>query len=133
MSEGARARGTTKNFAVPYRSADVVIGYRADDSYFAFAQDFLSGAIPYSQLNAAMRLGKLGNQCVLKSAAAFGALTFIDATEATRSEWLLRKESRDAEARKSYLTELRKTRIPGDLRIDRIIEEEIKSDDKRLR
>lgn len=80
-----------------------------------------------------MRLGKLGNQYVLKSAAAFGALTFIDATEATRSEWLLRKESRDAEARKSYLTELRKTRIPGDLRIDRIIDEEIKSDDKRLR
>lgn len=123
----------TKNFAVPYKSADVIIGYRADDSYFAFAQDFLSGAISYSQLNAAMRLGKLGNQYVLKSAAAFEALSFIDVDEATRGEWLLRKESRDAEARKVYLTELRKNRIPGDLRIDRIIDEEIKSDDKRLR
>lgn len=123
----------TKNFAVPYKTADVIIGYRADDSYFAFAQDFLSGAISLSQLNAAMRLGKLGNQYVLKSAAAFETLTFVDAVEATRKEWLLRKEARDSEARKTYLSELRKKRIPGDLRIDRIIDEEIKGDDQRLR
>lgn len=123
----------SKNFAVPYKSADIVIGYRADDSYFAFAQDFISGAISLSQLNAAMRLGKLGNQYVLKSVAAFDALTFVDAVEATRRDWLLRKESRDSEARRTYLAELSKKRIPGDLRIDRIIDEEIKEDDKRLR
>ena len=34
-----------KNFSVPYKESDVVIGYRADDSYFSFAQDFISGAI----------------------------------------------------------------------------------------
>ena len=122
-----------KNFAVPYKSADAVIGYRADDSYFSFAQDFISGAISYSQLNAAMRLGKLGNQYVLKSKRAFAALAYKDSAVASRDEWLARKELRDAAARNEYLGELRKKRIPGDLRIDRIIDEEIKPDDPRLR
>jgi len=122
-----------KNFAVPYKTADVVVGYRADDSYFSFAQDFISGAISYAQLNAAMRLGKLGNQYVLKSPRAFAAIKYRDATRALRTEWLSRRESRDNLARQEYLGELRQKRIPGDLRIDRIIDEEIKPDDPRLR
>ena len=43
------------------------IGYRADDSYFSFASDFINGAISYRQLCNAMCLGKLGQQFVLKS------------------------------------------------------------------
>lgn len=54
-------------FHVNYKDADCIIGYRADDSYFSFAQDFISGAISYRQLNNAMHLGKLGQQFVLKS------------------------------------------------------------------
>ena len=123
----------TKHFSAPYKSADVVIGYRADDSYFSFAQDFISGAISYTQLTAAMRLGKLGNQYVLKSKAAFAALSHVSAVPAMRTDWLARKENRDRLARAEYLNELRRKRIPGDLRIDRIIDEEIKPDDKRLR
>ena len=55
----------SEHFAVPYKTADIIVGYRADDSYFTFAQDFISGAISYSQLSKAMRLGRLGNQYVL--------------------------------------------------------------------
>lgn len=29
------------NFSVDYESCDAIIGYRADDSYFSFAQDFI--------------------------------------------------------------------------------------------
>ena len=43
-------------FPVPYKEYDVIIGYRADDSYFAFAQDFINGAISVRQLGNAMRL-----------------------------------------------------------------------------
>ena len=32
-------------FAVDYESYDAIIGYRADDSYFSFAQDFINGTI----------------------------------------------------------------------------------------
>ena len=80
-----------------------------------------------------MRLGKLGNQYVLKSKAAFAALSHVSAVPAMRTDWLSRKENRDRLARAEYLNELRKKRIPGDLRIDRIIDEEIKPDDERLR
>ncbi len=123
----------TTRFAVPYKEADVVIGYRADDSYFTFAQDFISGTISYSQLATAMRLGHLGDQYVLKSCKAFDRIEYVESRPAPRSDWLERKTSRDHAARQEYLGTLRHRRIPGDLRIDRIIDEGIGPDDERLR
>ena len=46
---------------------DIISGYRADDSYFSYAKDFLNNAISVEQLEYAMRLGELGNQIVLVS------------------------------------------------------------------
>ena len=123
----------TTRFAVPYKEADVVVGYRADDSYFTFAQDFISGTISYSQLATAMRLGHLGDQYVLKSRKAFDRIEYVESRPAPRSDWLERKTSRDHAARQEYLGTLRHRRIPGDLRIDRIIDEGIGPDDERLR
>ena len=60
-----------EHFYVDLSPYDIVIGYRADDSYFSFAQDFVSGAISLRKLSEAMRLGKLGEQIVLKSPSAF--------------------------------------------------------------
>ena len=48
-----------QNFHLDYEKADIIIGYRADDSYFSFAADFINGAISYRQLSNAMRLRKL--------------------------------------------------------------------------
>ncbi len=42
---------TLSTFSVDYKSHDIIIGYRADDSYFSFAQDFISGAVSCRQLN----------------------------------------------------------------------------------
>ena len=55
-----------RHFFVDPSEYDVIIGYRADDSYFTFAQDFVAGTISLSKLSEAMRLGKLGEQIVLK-------------------------------------------------------------------
>jgi len=123
----------TTRFAVPYKEADVVIGYRADDSYFTFAQDFISGTISYSQLATAMRLGHLGDQYVLKSRKAFDRIEYVESRPAPRFDWLERKTSRDHAAPQEYLGTLRYRRMPGDLRIDRIIDEGIGPDDERLR
>ena len=49
-----------ENFAIDLAPYDAIVGYRADDSYFSFAQDFISGAISYQQLGRAMHLGRLG-------------------------------------------------------------------------
>ena len=55
-----------EHFLLDISEYDVIIGYRADDSYFSFAQDFVAGVISLQKLSEAMQLGKLGEQIVLK-------------------------------------------------------------------
>ena len=122
----------TENFHVDVEAYDVIRGYRADDSYFSFAQDFISGAISYPQLTAAMRLGKLGEQIVVKSRRAFTRLKFVSAKAAIREDWLDAQESRDTSARRDYF-DMRKTPYRlEDLSIQQIIQERIVSGDPRL-
>ena len=121
------------NFSVDLSKSDVVEGYRADDSYFTFAQDFINGTISYRQLGNSMRLGELGRQVVVKSKRAFSRLQFLDAQEAPRSVWLPRRERRDREAREQYFDHERNTRKKGDLFITHIIDEEMGPHDDRLR
>ena len=121
------------NFVVDLSKADVVEGYRADDSYFTFAQDFINGTISYRQLGNAMRLGELGRQVVVKSERAFSRLQFLDAQEAPRSIWLPRRERRDREAREQYFDHERNARKKGDLFITQIIDEEMGPNDDHLR
>lgn len=54
------------NYSIDIAEYDVIVGYRADDSYFSFARDFLNNTISIEQLSYAMHLGKLGEQFVLK-------------------------------------------------------------------
>ena len=121
------------NFSVDLSKADVVEGYRADDSYFTFAQDFINGTISYRQLGNAMRLGELGRQVVVKSERAFSRLQFLDAQEAPRSIWLPRRERRDREAREQYFDHESNARKKGDLFITQFIDEEMGPHDDRLR
>ena len=120
-------------FLPDYKKYDVIIGYRADDSYFAFAQDFLNGTISYRQLNNALRLGKLGNQIVLKSKKAFDSILFVDAIKVEKDIYYPLKENRDKLARREYFNIERNKRIKGDINIINIIDEEVTYDDPRLR
>ena len=122
-----------RHFPVDLESADIVEGYRADDSYFTFAQDFISGAISYRQLQSAMMLGDLGRQVVVRSERAFEALRFQGALPATRGQWLARREQRDRDARSRYFDKERNARRKGDLFIVDIIDEGMGPDDERLR
>lgn len=120
-------------FRVDYQSQDAIIGYRADDSYFSFAQDFINGTISYRQLNNAMHLGKLGQQFVLKSKQAFDRIQFLDYEVAEHDEWYAKKMLRDRSARREYFSVERNKRQRGDLYITQILDEEMKPDDERLR
>ena len=91
-----------EHFLPDYQGADIIIGYRANDSYFSFARTFLAGALSYGNLSKAIRLGNLGLQIVLKSRAAFDAISFVSASPATRAEFLAKKESRDSDARDEF-------------------------------
>lgn len=121
------------NFAVDYENCDAMIGYRADDSYFSFAQDFINGTISYRQLGRAMHLGKLGQQFVLKSRRAFDRLQFVGSEIAESGEWYAKKMLRDKSARREYFSVERNRRQRGDLYITQILDEEMKPDDPRLR
>ncbi len=122
-----------KNFMLDYKKYDIIKGYRADDSYFSFAQDFINGTISYRQLNNAMYLGKLGIQYVLKSKEAFNRIVFDGYEEAEYKEWYAKKMKRDKSARREYFDVERNRRQRGDIYITQILDEEMSPDDKRLR
>ena len=122
-----------KNFTVPYKNYDIITGYRADDSYFSFAQDFINGAISVRQLGNAMKLGNLGTQFVLKSKKAFKAIQYKGYEVAESAQWFSKKELRDKTVRRQYFDVEKNRRQRGDLYIVQILDEEIKADDPRLR
>lgn len=130
----AEAREYIRNhFLLNYKDYDIMIGYRADDSYFSFAQDFINGTISYRQLNHAMHLGNLGQQFVVKSEKAFDRIRFIGYEIADSGEWFRKKEQRDKSARREYFDVERNRRQRGDIYITQIMDEEMGPDDSRLR
>lgn len=122
-----------ENFCVDLSEADVVIGYRADDSYFTFAQDFVSGAISLEKLKRAMHLGELGEQIVLISKKAFANLKYIGSHEADVDIYYNKKMERDGRARKEYRQEKRLAFDIGELYMLDIMREGIHNGDPRIR
>ena len=127
------ARYLHENFKIDTSNTDVIIGYRADDSYFTYAQEFLNGAISLRQLSDAMHLGELGLQYVLKSEKAFGALRQDGYEIASASEWYPRKKGRDVTARRKYYDMNREGYVKGELYMVQILDEEVKANDPRIR
>ena len=64
-----------ENFSLDVSGYDVIIGNRADNSYFSFAQDLVNNAISVQKLAKQMKLGKPGLQYVLRTEKAFDQLT----------------------------------------------------------
>ncbi len=122
-----------ENFQVNYKDYDLIRGYRADDSYFSFAQDFISGTISLRQLSNAMMLGDLGEQIVLKSKRAFDCIAFDGYEIVPSREWYEKRAKRDEDARRQYLDVERNRRQKGDIFISQIIDEEFKGNDPRIR
>ncbi|MBR2508019.1 MAG: DUF3990 domain-containing protein [Bacilli bacterium] len=121
-----------ENFYVDVEEYDVIIGYRADDSYFSFAKDFISNAISVEQLAEAMRLGELGIQIVLKSKKAFNAVKYISYELAECKEYYVKRVSRDKKARETYLSGYRQNLVSDGLFVMDIIRKGLKNGDKIL-
>jgi len=66
-----------RKFPVNLDGYDVVIGYRADDSYFRYSLEFVRNNLSLEVLSNAMKIGKLGTQYVAISKKAFSHLRFI--------------------------------------------------------
>ena len=118
------------NFGINVNAYDVIIGYRADDSYFDYAESFLNNSITVEQLAKAMKLGKLGEQIVIKSQYAFSCLTYDGFEIAKKEEFYEYRKVRNDNANKMYL-DILEDESDG-LYIRDIIRLEIKNNDTRI-
>ena len=90
------------NYSIDISQYDVVIGYRADDSYFTFAKDFLTNTLSLESLSSALRYGKLGEQIVLISKKAFEKIQFVNSEKVNVSEYYYKRKNRNVEANQKY-------------------------------
>jgi uncharacterized protein YjaG (DUF416 family) len=119
-----------QNFMPNIDDFDIIAGYRADDSYFAFAQDFLNNAISVKTLANAMKLGNLGEQIVIKSKKAFELLLFEKAERVDGNIYFNRRKERDDKARMDYLKKERVGKMDTDeLFLIDILRQELKQND----
>lgn len=135
VSTPVMKRGTDwlrENYLIDLAPYDAVVGYRADDSYFSFARAFVNNEISLTQFSYAMRLGKLGEQFVLKSPAAFERIQFVSYEAADNTMYYAKRKARDDEVRAAYRAELEKDDLSG-LYMRDIIREEVQPNDPRLR
>ena len=121
------------HYSIDLTGFDVVIGYRADDSYFQYAESFVENTLPLRSLNRALTLGKLGLQTVLVSEKAFKQIRFIDAEPVDKTVYYPKFFERDTNARQTYVTEIAKSRsYRNDIFVLDILREEMANDDPRI-
>lgn len=121
-----------REFGVDLMPYDIIRGYRADDSYFAFARAFVNNSITVEQLQKAMRLGKLGEQVVLKNEKTFHNLKFTGKEFADGAVYFAKREQRARNAEKDFREIIKENTKAGLYMID-ILREGIKNEDLRLR
>ena len=119
-----------ENFYVDVDAYDIIIGYRADDSYFDFADSFLNNGININELAVALKLGKLGEQIVIKSEYAFSKLKFLGYELASNEKYYVKRKARNEEAIKNYYKLLQQN--SKGLYINDIIEGNVKNSDSRI-
>lgn len=121
------------NFYIDTKNYDVVIGYRADDSYFSYASSFINNTIPLRILKKALSLGMLGEQVVLISEKAFTKIKFKTAYNVDKETYYNSFYSRDLKARLDYKDIISKNiNLKDDIFVIDIIREEMKQNDPRL-
>jgi len=121
-----------ETFLPEYKSYDVIKGYRADDSYFTYAKDFISNTLSLRDLKQAMTIGKLGEQVVLKSERAFASIIREDIFPADRNEYFAKYCERDRKAREKYKEISSHTFSLDEIYIIDLIRGDIKNGDPRL-
>ena len=121
------------NFMPPVLESDVVIGYRADDSYFSYADSFVNNALSVRRLDEALHLGRLGMQVALRTERAFENLTYLGSEQVSWDEYHPRYVARDSDARSQWRTAVKKgSRAADDIFAIDIIRRNLRHGDQIL-
>lgn len=119
-----------EKFLVNVNAYDVVTGYRADDAYYSFADLFLNNGMTLEQLARAMRLGRLGEQIVLKSKWAFDNIRFLGFEAVDHNCYFPKRKSRADKAEYGFI-KITEEDADG-LYLADMIRERITNDDERI-
>ena len=89
-------------FEIDIFSYDVIEGWRADDAFFSYIDDFFSYGLSLEKMKEALKFGDLGNQICLKSKKAFDIIKFTAQYPAPVSRFLKSAQDRDLSAKRQY-------------------------------
>ena len=90
-----------EKYKIDTDNADIIIGYRADDSYTSVVEAFLLNEINIDEVRKLFVEGKLGEQVFIKSEKAFDSIEFIEYKDVCKlNEIKLAAEKNEAYARK---------------------------------
>jgi hypothetical protein len=97
---------------------DVIEGWRADDAFFSYIEDFFTLLLSLEKLKEAMKFGDLGNQICLKSEKSFGSKYIKYTTQHPASAYRFYKsaQDRDLNAKRQY--RMMRDKSTGTLLID---------------
>ena len=127
------AKEIDRLFGIDVSEYDLIIGYRADDSYFSFAQAFLSNSLAIQSLSYVLGLGHLGLQYFLRSEKAFNQIKFIE-FENVGEDYYFAFKDRDQKARENYKNYMNEHKLDdNDLFAREIIKKGFDLNDPRLR
>lgn len=118
-----------KYYSVDHQACDCIIGYRADNRCFMFAQDFLDAKLSYTSFRNAVSGDDSNRQFVLKSNRAFDRITFTGYEPALCETSYPVRRSREIRAMKNIRTSMGSS----DLFITDLAGEEVRPYDARLR
>lgn len=122
----------TTHFNLNTKDYDIIKGYRADDSYFAYAENFLNNTISVKKLSEALKLGGLGEQVVLMSNKAFDSLEYLGNEKVSCEIYYPLRKDRNEKARLEFLNNRRSPFSKDDIYLADIIRGGVKLDDPRL-
>jgi hypothetical protein len=89
-------------YGVDISNYDIIEGWRADDAFFSYVEDFFTMFLSLENLKEALKFGDLGNQVCLKSRKAFDVIKFVAFHPAPASRFFQSAKNRDATAKYKY-------------------------------
>ena len=118
-----------EKYKIDTSQADIIIGYRADDSYIDVADAFLRNELSINEVDRLFHKGDLGKQIFIQSPSAFERIRFISSEE-------IKKESAQCDAEikarievNKYLNNRRKQMMLGEYKIPGLTAREMIQDD----
>ena len=92
----------TDKFGLDISAYDIIEGWRADDAFFSYIEDFFSYGLSLEKMKEALKFGDLGNQVCLKSEKSFDKIKFTEHYPAPALRFLKSAQERDLSAKREY-------------------------------